>query len=103
MVQVQRNERPSCDASQSELAAAASRGHDDMVLALLDAGVDVNQARTDDGATPLYTASQNGHQSLVESLLAVDDIDVNKARTDDGSTPLFAVNLLQMSAVHVHC
>jgi ankyrin repeat protein len=90
MMQVKRNERPSCDASPSELVDAAGAGHHDMVLALLDAGVDVNQARTW-AATALHMASFYGHQSVVDSLLAVDGIDVNKA-ADDGITPLWAAS-----------
>jgi serine/threonine-protein phosphatase 6 regulatory ankyrin repeat subunit B len=86
-MQVQRNERPDSDASPSELAEAAGSGHDDMVLALLDAGVDVNQA-DDDDTTAILMASACGHQSMVDSLLSVDGIDVNKA-TKDGTTALF--------------
>jgi hypothetical protein len=89
-MQVQRGERPNSDASPSELADAAGAGHHDMVLALLDAGVDVNQA-DDDGTTALLMASGHGHQSMVDSLLSVDDIDVNQADAG-GMTPLFAAS-----------
>ena len=36
---------------------------------VLDAGASVNQARTDDGATPLYIASQEGKADVVHILL----------------------------------
>jgi ankyrin repeat protein len=39
------------------------------VEALLGRGVDVNQANTDDGATPLIIACYDGHGSIVEALL----------------------------------
>ena len=48
----------------------------------------MNKATTDDGATPLYIACQNGHTSIVEALLGR-DADVNKATTDTGATPLY--------------
>ena len=57
-----------------------------MVEQLLDAEADVNKAKTHTGATPLYTAAQEGHEGVVEQLLKA-EADVNKATTDDGSTP----------------
>ena len=33
----------------------------DVVARLLDAGADVNKAREDSGATPLFIAAQNGN------------------------------------------
>ena len=36
-------------------------GHVDIVKLLLDSEGDVNASRTNDGATPLYTAALNGH------------------------------------------
>ena len=58
-----------------------------MVKELLGGGADVNQATTDDGSTPLYIASQNGHLEVVKELLG-GGADVNQARTDDTTTPL---------------
>ena len=55
---------------------------------LLGAGADVNKARTDNGATPLFAASQEGHTKVVEMLLGA-GADVNKATTDTGATPLY--------------
>jgi len=50
--------------------------------------VDVNQARTNNGASPLYFAAQNGHADGVERLLAAPGVDINQACWD-GTTPLF--------------
>ena len=47
-------------------------------MLLAKQGVDVNQA-ADDGDTPLYIASQNGHSEVVSMLLAKQGIDVNQA------------------------
>ena len=69
---------------------AASNGRTGIVERLLRVeGVDVNQAKTDDGSTPLYIACFENHEAVVERLLAHDAIDVNQARTDNGATPLF--------------
>ncbi|KAA0145804.1 hypothetical protein FNF29_08383 [Cafeteria roenbergensis] len=63
-------------------------GHDAVVRLLVEDGADVNKARTDDGATPLFIACQEGHDAVVR-LLVEAGADVNKATTDDGTTPLF--------------
>jgi ankyrin repeat protein len=55
---------------------------------LIAAGADVNKARTNDGSTPLFIASENGHLGILDRLIAT-GADVNKARTDFGATPLF--------------
>ena len=51
----------------------------------------MNQAKTDDGYSPLYIACDEGHEAVVKRLLAHDKIDVNQARTSDGYTvpPLY--------------
>ncbi len=54
---------------------------------LLEGGVDVDNARTDVGATPLFMASQNGHDGVVRVLLEA-GADVHKASTDHGLNPL---------------
>jgi serine/threonine-protein phosphatase 6 regulatory ankyrin repeat subunit B len=99
MMQVQQGLRPNSHAGLAELVEAACSGHGNMVLALLDAGADVNKATTGTDVTPLFMAAFNGHQSVVDSLLAVDGIEVNKARTDDGTTPLFIASELGHQSV----
>ena len=56
-------------------------------MLLAKQGVDVNQAMND-GATPLFIASQEGHSDVVSMLLAKQGVDVNQAR-DNGCTPLY--------------
>ena len=71
-------------------AFAASNGDTNVVRALLaHTGVDVNQARTGTGITPLYMACQEGHERVVRLLLENAATDVNQATTGTGSTPLF--------------
>jgi serine/threonine-protein phosphatase 6 regulatory ankyrin repeat subunit B len=60
---------------------------------------DVNQARTDNGSTPLYMASQKGHTAVVAALLAHKATDVNQAKKDDGGTPLFMASQQGHTAV----
>ena len=69
---------------------ACQKGHEGVVrLLLAHAATDVNQARTDNGTTPLSMACQEGHEGVVRPLLAHAATDVNQAKTDDGATPLF--------------
>jgi cytohesin len=56
------------------------------VRALIELGADINKAN-DDGATPLYIATEKGHEAVVRALIEA-DADVNKANDDD-ETPLF--------------
>ena len=64
------------------------KGHAEVVSLLLGKeGVDVNQA-TNDGATPLFIASQKGHAEVVSLLLGKEGVDVNQA-TNNGTTPLY--------------
>ena len=82
---------PSKDDEQGRITClqVASRfGHEGAVKELLESGVDVNEVRTDNGATALYLAALEGHEGVVEQLLKA-DADVNKAETDDGITPLY--------------
>ena len=48
-----------------------------MVRALIEAGADVNKA-SDDGTTPLYVSTQEGHDAVVRVLI-VAGADINKA------------------------
>ena len=58
----------------------------EVVRALLDQGADINKA-CDDGTTPLYMASQEGHGDVGRALLD-QGADINKS-CDHGSTPLY--------------
>ena len=55
---------------------------------MISVGVDVNQAKNDDGSTPLHIACHKGHIEEVTTLLA-ENADVNQA-ANDGTTPLYA-------------
>ena len=50
------------------LNIAASRGDRDIVLALLEAGADIN-APGDEGYTPLHDAAEQGREEIVKILL----------------------------------
>ena len=56
----------------------------------LSAGADVNQATTDDGSTPLLTASAEGHGDVAAALVWA-GANVNQTK-DDGATPLYAAS-----------
>ena len=51
------------------LCTAAANGHDDVVLALLNAGAKVNLKTSENGMSALHYATQKGHKSTVELLL----------------------------------
>jgi ankyrin repeat protein len=71
------------------LAAAARRGHPDVVgMLLVQEGMDVNQGTTDAGRTAMLRACCGGHKEVVGMLLAYEGIDANKGKTDDGTTSL---------------
>ena len=58
---------------RTPLFLASSMGHGLAAKALLNhPEVDVNAARTSDGATPLIAAASNKHSKVVEMILAVD-------------------------------
>jgi len=61
-------------AGQTALMLASSRGRDDVVEMLLEAGADVN-AQDDDGSTALMCAAEHGAISVVKLLLAHPDCD----------------------------
>ena len=58
-----------------------------MAHVLLGHGADADKATTDDGVTPLLTASTRGHASIVTALIEAGAA-VNLAM-HDGATPLF--------------
>ena len=64
---------------------AAQGGHTHVVMELIKAGADVNQATSND-ATPLYTAARNGHEGIA-ALLIQAGADVRKA-VKSGYTPM---------------
>lgn len=80
---------PSPDRLQTLLHEAARIGRDEMIPALLQAGVDV-EARDDRGFTPLILASYNGQASTTAMLLAHG---ANPAGADEarGNTALMGV------------
>ena len=51
------------------LTAASENGHTEVVVALAEAGVDVNQVREADGYTFLHEASQRGDAEMVSTLM----------------------------------
>ena len=53
---------------------------------LLNNNADVNASRSDNGATPLYVAAQNGHTEVVKLLLD-NNADIN-AMTHHGQKPI---------------
>ena len=54
---------------------------------LVEYGASKDQGRTNDGATPLYVAAQNGHLEVVRFLVEA-GANIDQGRTNDGGTPL---------------
>ena len=71
-------------------------------MLLAKEGVDVNQAMVNDGATPLFIASQNGHCEVVSMLLAKEDVDVNQA-TNDGIHATFSLRVKMATVRWCRC
>jgi ankyrin repeat protein len=63
-----------------------SKGDIKKVETILKSAPSLVNAKTDNGYTPLHTASQHDHRDIAE-LLIIKGADVN-VKTDDGRTPL---------------
>jgi ankyrin repeat protein len=86
------NELVHAQGGMAPLHFAARQGYTGIATALLDAGVDVNQVKGGDLASPLLIATINGHFDLASTLLAR-GANADLAG-DNGVTPLYAtVNL----------
>ena len=67
---------------------ACFNGHEGVVrLLLAHAATDVNQARTDDGSTPLFMACGWGHEGVVRLLVEEANAEVNKVNGEN-QTPI---------------
>ncbi len=75
------------------LEFAVRQGNRETVMALLDAGADINQVSDGDHSSPLLLATINGQWDLAEELMAR-GADPNLA-SDAGATPLYAAINLQ--------
>ena len=71
------------------LLLAAREGHTETVVALLDAGADVNQVSAGDKTSPLLIATINGHYDLAKLLL--DRGADPRIPSENGVTALYAV------------
>lgn len=71
-----------------QVCHAAARGRINVVRYLVnELGVDVNQARHEDGQTPLFVAAQNNSLDAVRCLVKEFGADVHKS-THEATTPL---------------
>ena len=87
------NELISSQGGLTALLFAARQGYTDVVMALLDAGADINQPNAGDKTTPLVMSIINGHFDLAMKLI---DRGANvNAAAFNGVAPLFAVLNLQ--------
>ena len=78
-------------------------GHVEVVALLLDKArdtINVNQATTDCGATPLIMACQEGHADVVEALLKAEP-DLTLSDNDDLTAPMLAQLFDQDAVVEI--
>ena len=87
------NELVYAQGGMAPLHFAARQGYTDVVAALLNAGVNVNQVKDGDSTSPLLIATINGHFDLGKVLLER-GADPNLA-SNNGATPLYAAINLQ--------
>jgi hypothetical protein len=66
---------------------ASQEGYLEIAQLLIEAGANVNAAKTDDGTTALMLASEKGHLEIAQ-LLVERGANVNAATTDTGETAL---------------
>jgi ankyrin repeat protein len=89
------NELVNTHGGMTPLLFAAREGHIDTARALLDAGVDVNQAKIGDHTSPLVEAVINGNFDLAK-LLIERGADPNRSAIN-GITPLYAAINIEWS------
>jgi ankyrin repeat protein len=89
------NELVNTHGGMTPLLFASREGHIKTATALLDAGVDVNQAKVGDNTTPLVEAVINGNFDLAKMLLDR-GADPNRAAIS-GITPLYAAINIEWS------
>src|SRR5262245_2755205 len=85
--QYQLNELVYAQGGLAPIHLAARQGYTNTILAVLDAGADVNQLTTGDKSSPLLIATINGHFDLAKYLLD-HGADPNLA-SENGATPLY--------------
>jgi ankyrin repeat protein len=87
------NEQVHTQGGMTPLLFAARQGYADVAVALLDAGVDVNQEKRGDHVSAMLTATINGHYDLA-TLLLERGADPNRY-AENGVGPLYAaINLM---------
>lgn len=89
------NELVNTHGGLTPLLFAARQGHKETALALVDAGVDINQPKVGDLTSPLLMATINGHFDLAKLLLER-GANPNQAAIN-GITPLYEVINLEWS------
>ena len=87
------NEQVHAQGGMTALLFAARQGYTDVAMALLDAGVDVNQLKKGDDVSAMLAATINGHFDLAKTLL---DRGADPNLTaENGVAPLYAaINLM---------
>jgi len=85
--QYQLNELVSAQGGLTPLLFAVRQGHMESVVALVQAGADVNQVCAGDKTSPLLMATINGHFDVAKYLL--DKGASPKLASDNGATPLY--------------